>query len=90
MNNFDCNVFSVHHPKVLPVGKLLCLNNTNISVMSKNISQFSVVFRSLCPSDSEMMDVETPDLFRTVANECRATYVVSVIGRCRCSPISFR
>ena len=46
--------------------------------------------RELCPSDSEMMDVETPDLFRTVANECRATYVVSVIGRCRCSPISFR
>ena len=31
-----------------------------------------MIFSELCPSDSEMMEVETPDLFNTVAKLWRA------------------
>ncbi len=40
-----------------------------------------MTFSELCPIASLMMEVFTPDLFRTVANEWRATW--KVIGYAR-------
>ena len=45
----------------------------SICEFSKESKYICVIFSELCPKDSEIIDVDTPERFRTVANEWRAT-----------------